>query len=81
MPRNYRNSLQFAYQKFGFDGAGSEMSRESTIMQHIPIGPSRRLMDAYRVGDFLNYSLPSAPPRMSDLMTIMYQRSFSRKIR
>jgi len=81
MPRNYRNSLQFAYQKFGTDGAASEMSRESTIMQHIPIGPSRRLMDAYRVGDFLNYSLPSAPPRMSDLMTIMYQRSFSRKIR
>ena len=81
MPRNYRNSLQFAYHKFGTDGAIQEIGRESSTMQHIPIGPSRRLMDAYRVGDFLNYSLPSAPPRMSDLMTIMYQRSFDRKIR
>ena len=80
MPREYRASLPYAYAKGG-SRARHDISRLEQTMQHIPIGPSRRLMDAYRVGDFLNYSLPSAPPRMSDLQTILYQRAFDRKMR
>ena len=74
MPRNYRNSLQFAYHKFGTDGALQEISRESSTMQHIPIGPSRRLMDQYRVGDYLEYSLPSSPPKMINILDIPFLR-------
>ena len=80
MPREYRASLPYAYAKGG-SRARHDIGRLEQTMQHIPIGPSRRLMDAYRVGDFLNYSLPSAPPRMSDLQTILYQRAFDRKMR
>ena len=80
MPREYSASLPYAYAKGG-SRARHDIGRLEQTMQHIPIGPSRRLMDAYRVGDFLNYSLPSAPPRMSDLQTILYQRAFDRKMR
>ena len=32
-------------------------------------------MDSYRVGDFFEYSIPTSPPKMTDLMSILYKRA------
>ena len=47
-------------------------------MQKVRLGPARRIMDSYRVGDFLEYSIPTLPPKMTDLMSILYKRAAER---
>ena len=81
VPRSYRASLPYSYQKFGETEARLMIAKEIKSMQHIPLGPSRRLIDSYKVGDYLEYSIPSAPPRMTDLLPILYERGINKKIR
>ncbi len=73
VPRNYRLSLPFAYNSYG-NRASIEMSKFKQTMQTIKLGPARRLMDQYRVGDYLEYSLPSSPPKMINILDIPFMR-------
>ena len=73
VPRNYRLSLPYAYNSFG-NQAIVQMAKFMQTMQSIKLGPTRRLMDQYRVGDYLEYSLPSSPPKMINILDIPFMR-------
>tara|TARA_B100000949_G_scaffold137679_1_gene121094 strand:+ start:5486 stop:7213 length:1728 start_codon:yes stop_codon:yes gene_type:complete len=73
VPRNYLASLPFAYRKYGGEAIEHISVLESTS-QKVRLGPARRFMEQYRVGDFFEYSIPTVPPKMTDLMSILYQR-------
>lgn len=74
VPRNYRASLPYAYRKYG-NRALEQIGTNEQSMQKVRLGPARRIMDSYRVGDFFEYSIPTSPPKMTDLMSILYKRA------
>ena len=47
-------------------------------MQKVRLGPARIFMEQYRVGYFFQISIPTIPPKMTDLMTILYQRNLTK---
>ena len=73
VPRTYRGSLPFTYGKYGGKGV-REIGKLNSVLQPLKLGPSRRLMADYKVGEYLEYSLPSSPPRVEDLMSILMTR-------
>ena len=77
VPRNYLASLPFAYRKYGND-ALEKIGISEQSMQKVRLGPARRFMEQYRVGDFFQSSIPTIPPKMTDLMTILYQRNLTK---
>jgi hypothetical protein len=79
LPFSFRNSLSSAYSRFGPSSFKYEIGSIVEGMSKVKLGSSMRFLDQnIRVGDLLEDSYPSYPPRFSDLRGLKFIRGMSR---